>query len=246
MSPTQQAVVDKIYNAFQDEKIVREIKKTGFSASALGWASGKCPRRWYFAFKGTEGEEMFSSYSRKNMANGTAMHEAIQEILSKDPDLNILIEEEIWHENPPLHGFIDGVITADDGEEILLEIKSANDLAFAYRQTKFESASYHKLQLLIYLKVKGKTLGLFLYENKNDYDDVLIPLFMDEENQKYIDYVFDWMREVYAEFEKDVVPDFFSGKRSNSKICKECPFFTACHDLGEVSAGKKIELLVLP
>lgn len=246
LTEEQKNVVSEIKRSFGDEERHTYVQKTGFSASALGFGPGICPRRWVLAFRGANVIEHFSSVSKKKMSVGTAMHELIQNELSANPNLMIEIEKEIWHKDPALHGFIDGVITSTAGEIIPLEIKSSGEVAMAYRETSFNAAVYHKLQLLIYMHILGAKLGLFLYENRDDFRDLVIPLFMDDENQAYVDYLFAWMNDVRAEFDRGVIPNFFKNRRKNSKICGQCQFRAVCEETGEEETGIDLPLLEMP
>ena len=246
LTDEQRAVVSEIKKSFGEEAREVHVKKTGFSASGLGFGPGICPRRWVLAFRGVDAVEQYSSVGKKKMEIGTKIHELVQDELLANPNLIIEVEKEIWHVDPPLHGFIDGVITSTAQEKILLEIKSSGEVAMAYRETSFNAAVYHKLQLLIYMHIMNAKLGLFLYENRDDFRDLVIPLFMDEDNQAYVDYLFDWMRVVHAEFERGIIPNYFKGRRKNSKICGQCQFRTACEATGEEEGAVDIPLLEMP
>lgn len=246
LTDSQKEIVQKLKDSFNDEVITKEVKKVSFSPSALGWGEGKCPRRWYFYFNGIEVTETLTAKSKFSMQNGTDSHAMLQEQFEKNPELDIEIEREIKYSDPPIRGFIDGVIQSSDGKEIPIEIKTANDMAFGYRKTSFKAASYHKLQLLMYLNVIDADFGLFFYFNKNDYDNLIIPLERDEAAEQYIEYLFDWMRKVHAAYEADTLPNFFEGKRKNSKICGDCPISKACHERGEAENGVDLPLLELP
>lgn len=245
LNEIQKGIVQELKNSFEDETITKDVKKVSFSPSALGWGEGKCPRRWYFVFNGIETTETLSAKSKFNMQNGTDCHAMLQDTFEKNPNLDIEIEREITYADPPIRGFIDGVIKAGP-DEIPLEIKTSNDMAFGYRKTSFKAAAYHKLQLLIYLAVIESKFGLFFYFNKNDYDNLIIPLVVDEEAEAYIEYLFDWMRKVYAAYESDTLPNYFEGKRKNSKICGDCPIKAACDEAGERENGVDLPLLVMP
>ena len=245
LTPEQRAAVQEIKNSFADKIEVKDTTKTTFSPSALGWGSGKCPRRWYFLFNGAETVETLTAESRYNMQNGTDLHEITQGMLEDNPNLKIDIEVEVKNEDPPIRGFIDGVINAD-GDPIILEIKSAKDVAYGYRETSFEAAAYHKLQVSIYMALLKSKLGLFFYLNKNSYDNLIIPFVMDDKTQAYVDYLFDWMRTTRKAFEENTLPNYFAGKRSNSKVCSSCPVKKVCDQAGEVRGGVDIPLLELP
>ena len=68
--------------------------------------------------------------------------------------------------------------------------------------------------------------GFFLYENKNSHEIAIIPIVMSEENQTYVDYIFDWMREVRKAWEdkKNIKRPF----KETSSTCNYCPIKDDC------------------
>lgn len=242
LSEEQLQVVQAIQNSFEPKTETEIVEKTSFSPSSLGWSSGKCSRRWYLAFSGTEATEEISYRSESNMSNGSARHEHLQEALSNNEQLDVDIEVDLVHEDPPIHGFVDAHIKS---QNIPIEIKTASDQAFAYRVTKFAPANYHVLQLIIYMRILKSELGLLFYENRNDFENLIIPVFY-RDYEEYADYLFDWLRQVRKAYDDGTMPNFFEGHRSNSKICKTCIFKSACDAAGEKDNGVDLPLLEMP
>ena len=82
------------------------------------------------------------------------------------------------------------------------------------------------MQLIIYMKILGKKLGILLYENKNTHELHAITVEPNEEYIAWADYAFDWMKRVYAQWKSEKIPQ--KPYRSNSKVCKSCPVSAAC------------------
>jgi hypothetical protein len=82
------------------------------------------------------------------------------------------------------------------------------------------------MQLVIYMKVLGKKLGILLYENKNSHELHAITVEPTPELIAWADYAFDWMRKVRHQWENEEIPQ--KTYRSNSKVCKGCPVSAAC------------------
>jgi CRISPR/Cas system-associated exonuclease Cas4 (RecB family) len=215
-------------------------KKT-FSPSTVGYGHGNCPRYWFLAFTGTEFENETDAMGVANMANGTAVHDRVQKIMGKTPVWKAN-ETEVTNDDPPIRGYADTFIEWN-GKEIIIEIKSAKDEIFAIRQAEMAGLPYHKVQLLTYMKIRGVKQGAFYYENKNDQSFLIIPINMNERNEKLVDYVWDWMRKVYAAYQAETLPERTFTK--STWACKGCPVKKTCwaekKDLGEIA----IEPLVL-
>jgi len=76
------------------------------------------------------------------------------------------------------------------------------------------------------MKIWGYKQGVFAYENKNDQSLLLINIQMDEENEKLIDYVFDWLRGVYDLYMAETLPNRAFTKTQSA--CKYCPVKKVC------------------
>jgi len=216
-----------IESTYSDKRMVREFKtKERFSPSSLVYGNGKCPRYWYIAFGGAEFLTNFTPQSVDNMEAGTDGHARIQRNVARTVDCDV--ELPILYEDPPIHGFCDLRIRFD-GYELPVEIKTTRSEVFEWRLATNTPADYHVVQLLIYLKVLGHDYGLIMYENKNDHRKLLIPVRMSEQNRQFVDYLFDWMREVRQAWEDKQLPT--KKPRANAKICKECPVRETCDSL---------------
>lgn len=202
-------------------------KKTSFAPSAIGGYSGQCPRRWFLAFKGESmSDDDFDAVGIATMQTGTDAHARIQRAL-KDAGILVEDEREILCEDPPIRGFADAVVHMD-GKDVVVELKTTRMESFNVRQATMKAMPQHMYQILMYLKIEGLEHGVLLYENRNDLSMVAIPVRMTENNQKIIDTAFDWMRMVYANYENNTLPTRPFTKKS--KVCKSCPFYTACWD----------------
>ena len=197
--------------------------KKSFSPSALVWGSGACPRYWFLAFSGAEFVDDADPYDVANMNSGTQAHERIQKAIE---DAGIMVEKEkrIVTQDPPIFGFADAIIQWGE-EQPVVEIKTMREEAFAYRKHA-KPPSYHLMQLIIYMKILGKRLGVLLYENKNSHELHAITVEPTEEYIAWADYAFDWMREVRKAWEEEKIPQ--KPYRSNSKVCKNCPIAATC------------------
>lgn len=232
LSDEEKEIVSIIKEAFSDEVKDWHVTKKTFSPSKLVYGSGGCARFWYQMFSGVDSHDVYSHTSQRAMASGTASHDDLQKKLSNS-DLNIIIEQELTYDDPPIRAFADGVICGSGGEKIPLEIKTTRTEAYEYRDKSFTPADYNVLQLLCYMKILESDKGFLLYEDRNNFDNLIIPVYMDAKNQKIIDDAFNWMRETRAAWEAGTMPKYFTGRRSNSKICKDCPIKQACDNAGE-------------
>lgn len=201
------------------------IKKT-FSPSTIGYGYGTCPRYWNLAFSGVDFKNSFTAQGMAAMNAGTQAHDRIQAAM-KNSEYGKLVEleREVKVTDPPIRGFADAVIEID-GEEIVGEIKTIKSEGFDIRKDTSTGSESHVVQLLIYMKAMDMNEGFFLYENKNNHEVAVIPIVMSEENKKYVDYIYDWMREVYAAWEdKKNIKRPFTEKSSQ---CNYCPIKDAC------------------
>lgn len=212
------------------------IKKLTFSPSSIGYGHGKCARYWYLAF---EGKYVFTPKTDARgmaiMMNGSKTHDRIQEVLTKRGTL-LETETEIKIDSPPIRGYLDGKIRLPSGEEVpVLEIKSINSNGWEYKRGSGKPSDQHLIQLLIYLKATGAKRGVFLYENKDTQEALFLLVELNEENDKLIEYVFEWLRDVRKAWE-DQTPVARPTKRKDAVICKSCPLYVPCWE--EVENGE--------
>lgn len=223
-------IVNGIRDSFHDVETEGFVQKTSFSPSRLAWGSGGCPRNWYFLFKGVQGKRIDTSDSLDTMKNGTDSHARIQKRIEEGP-LDVVCEEQLRYSDPPINSYCD-VIVEYEGERVPIEIKTAKAEAFAHRQATLQPADYHVFQLLVYMKILGSKLGFIMYENKNDYSKLMLPVHMTPENEALIEDAFEWMRTVRKAYDESTLPDYFPGRRKNSRICGQCDLKSLCDKVG--------------
>lgn len=202
----------------------KHTQKKTFSPSTIGYGHGTCPRYWFLAFTGGTFIDTVDALGIANMANGTQAHERIEALFDVS-GLRLGNEIEILHSDPPIRGFADVEINWK-GKEVIGEVKTTRQEAFLVRQATMKPSPNHLFQILIYMKVRNRDLGFLLYENKNSQEFLIIPVEMNEFNEKLINDAFDWMRAVYKSYIDGQPPNV--PFRANSKICKACPFNKWC------------------
>jgi CRISPR/Cas system-associated exonuclease Cas4 (RecB family) len=216
-------LIEKIESGYLVGRDPKFTQKKSFSPSTLVYGNGACPRYWFLAFSGAEFVDNADPYAVANMGSGTDGHARIQKAIT---DAGIMVEEEkkIITSDPPIFGFADAVIQWGE-EQPVVEIKTMKEESFAYRKHA-KPPSYHLMQLIIYMKVLGKKLGVLLYENKNTHELHAITVEPTDEYKAWADYAFDWMKKVRKSWEDGELPQ--KPYRSNSKVCKTCPIQNTC------------------
>ena len=217
------ALIEKIESGYTANRGTEFKKKKSFSPSSLVYGNGACPRYWFLAFDGADFEDNADPYAVANMDNGTLSHGRIQKAI-EDAGIMVETEKKLITQDPPIFGFADGIIQWGE-EQPVLEIKTMKEESFLYRKHA-KPPSYHLMQLIIYMKILGKRLGVLLYENKNSHELHAIPIEVNDEYKAWADYAFDWMRKVRKAWEDRTLPQ--KPYRSNSKVCKTCPIQKAC------------------
>jgi CRISPR/Cas system-associated exonuclease Cas4 (RecB family) len=233
-----QGLIDAIEEGYRKDNVPKHMKKKTFAPSSLVWNHGVCPRYWYLAFEGNTFFEYKTGKMITNMDSGTDRHTRIQKALE---DSGILIDNErkTTYEDPPIFGYVDSFIEWKDAEYVV-EIKTCNADAFERYRAKNKPASYHVIQLLIYMKIYKKKSGIILYENKNTHDLLALPVNINQDHVDFMNYLFDWMREVYAAWTDKKLPEV--PFRSNDiKICQNCPLQQACKDApkGDIKIARR-------
>lgn len=234
-------LVEKIESGYLGPAVLPQKPKKSFSPSSLAYGAGGggCPRFWYFKFSGEDQINDSDAYAVANMKNGTLSHTRIQEAIKKS-GLSIASEIKVIHNDPPIFGFVDDLIKWLN-EEVPVEIKTMREEAWQRRVETGKTPVYHLIQLLIYMRLLQKKRGILLYESKNTHALHAIPIGMTEEYEAWLDVAFDWMRDVKSAFDKSELP--VKPYRSNSKVCKKCPFRDVCLSAGRgvVKIGPLVE-----
>ena len=222
-------LIEKINSGYIANRGPKHQQKKSFAPSTIAYGHGECARYWYLAFEGGTFEDYADPFAGANMTNGIKGHERIQQAIK---DSGILIEDEfkITYDDPPIFGYGDALVEWD-GEELLLEIKTAMQEGFEYRKKSRKAKTGHLVQLLIYMKILKKRKGVILYENKNNHELLAIPVEVNDYYVKWVDQTFEWMRTVRKAWENKTLPT--KNYRSNSKICKTCPLRAVCDQAGE-------------
>ena len=224
-----QGLVDKINSGYIAKRGPRHQQKKSFAPSTIAYGHGECPRYWYLAFEGGTFEDYADPFAGANMTNGTKSHERIQQAIE---DAGIMVDSEfkVTYEDPPIFGYGDAIVNWD-GEELLVEIKTAMQEGFEYRKRTGKAKLGHLIQILIYMKILKKAKAVLIYENKNNHELLAIPVTVSDYYIRWVDQAFDWMREVRKAWEDKELPK--KNYRSNSKICKTCPLAKVCSEAGE-------------
>jgi CRISPR/Cas system-associated exonuclease Cas4 (RecB family) len=202
-------------------------KKQTFSPSSIGYGNATCARYWYLAFDGAVFEDDNDALGIANMSYGTQAHTRIEKLF-KDAGLLIDQEIEIKLSDPPIRGYMD-VMIKWDGQEVPGEIKTTRGEMFAMRQASMKPPAYNLYQILIYMKATKKKNGFLLYENKNDQSFLVIPVTMDDKNEKILEDAFTWLRTTRKAWEDQQLPNRPVPTKRN-KICKSCPVRNTCWD----------------
>jgi len=217
------ALIEKIESGYVANRKTEFKKKKSFSPSSLVYGNGACPRYWFLAFSGADFTDDVDPYAAANMKNGIDGHERIQTAIE---DAGIMVEKEkkVITSDPPIFGFADAIIQWGE-EQPVVEIKTMREESFLYRKHA-KPPNYHLMQLIIYMKVLGRKMGILLYENKNSHELHAISVQPEPEYIAWAEYAFDWMKRVRAQWEKGEIPK--KTYRSNSKVCKGCPVAATC------------------
>lgn len=220
-------MVEAGYAAGKREDKVRQ--KETFAPSSIGYGNATCPRYWYMAFEGKyQFIETTDAMALANMENGNSVHARLEDVFEKSGAL-VAKDVEMKMSDPPVRGYIDVLLRLDD-EIIVGEIKSAKQEIFMHRLNTMKPAPYHLYQILLYLKATGKKNGVLIYENKNDQSILVIPVSLDEVNEKIIEDAMQWLRDVRKNWEegKDGVNLPTRPWTQRNKNCKGCPLFDEC------------------
>lgn len=225
-SETIKETLSGLRDSFPDTIKDEVVTKTGFSPSALVWGDGKCARRWHLLFAGAQWKSQDDAISIDRMQAGTDGHERIQKRLEEGP-LDVDIEVNLRMTDPPLNSYCDAVVKTES-KVIPLEIKTVGDMAFEARKTTQKPAHYHITQLLLYMHILETDEGILLYENRDTFKKLSIPIYMTDEYREYIQEMIDWMNVVNGSYKDGMFAKVFKGRRKNSRICAGCPVREAC------------------
>lgn len=239
------AFLEAIQKAYLARNKSYFYKRITFAPSTLGYNHGNCPRYWVLGFEGGTVIEKNEAKGFANMSNGISAHTRLQKLFGEAFEV-ISEEQECRSEDPPIKGFSDNVIKWQ-GKDMVVELKTARQEVWTFRQANNDASPSHLLQTLLYMWILGIDYGVVVYENKND-ESMMKPIFikMDKVNTAYLNSVLDWMRWVRSLYLKDVMPKRPFNK--GNKICETCPLLEECDkaDVGTLDVRKnKLDLKAL-
>jgi hypothetical protein len=126
MLPKIQDIVIESLVAKRDQREGRESVLDGLHARVS--SAGKCARAIGLSISGLEASDPISSESLMNFAIGDFVHDVVQSaIVSKWPDAQL---ETVGTIGDYLEGHSDVLYSAEDGQRVVLEIKSIADFGF--------------------------------------------------------------------------------------------------------------------
>jgi len=223
-------ILKSVEDALKEEVTTGPLKKTGFSASALFYGHGKCPRRWSLVFRGVDDQhDPWAYYNRRAVRSGSAAHDHLQELFVEQTP-TVVTELEFWETLPRMHGFIDLYYPE---ENVIGEIKTVGNRAFEARKNSKEAADYHELQLLVYMYIKKAKFGFVFYENRDTFEYLIIPVHMTDARLANIKRIFAWMEEIQEAHDAGKLIKVYPKRRANSAMCNKCPIRKACDEAGE-------------
>ena len=251
-------IIEKIESGYMTKTKPKFSKKSSFSPSTLSYGAGKCPRYWYLAFDGAVHYDDSDAYGVANRTNGTYGHDRIQEAIADSGLLDETMEFDpierkynkqthpsmefrVKTDDPPFDGYGDVMLNIDE-QRVIGEIKTVNNEDFERKKGSRKPTKGHLMQLLMYMKVWKIGKGVMIYENKNNHELLTLPVVVNDHYRRWVDQAFDWMREVYKNWQDRQLPKV--PYRSNSTVCKVCPIQKVC---AEAETGvikiKPLELL---
>lgn len=217
-------------------------KKETFSPSSLGYGNATCARYWKIAFDGADFVEKTDALGIAIMSNGTFGHQRLEKVF-QDAGVVEELEKEMRLQDPPIRGYIDLIVNYN-GERMIGEIKTTRTEAYQHRYLTGKPKENNLLQLLIYMKAENCRWGFLFYEDKNTQEFMVIPVEMNEENEKFLEDSLDWLRKVRKAWEDGEVPN--RPFRKNNKICAACPVQLTCWAENAPEATIQIEAMKVP
>lgn len=198
--------------------------KKSFAPSGLGYGNGTCARYWFLAFSGVEFEDTVDAMAAANMSNGIFSHERIQKLV-ETAGILYQAEREVLSDDPPIRGFADLIVNIKE-KYAVGEFKTIKEDNYNLVKSTMTGLPYHVVQLLVYMRVLKLKDGFLLYENKNTNEFTVVPVTMTPRNEEYTDYLFQWMKDVYKNWQDGKLPTRHWTK--SNKVCKYCPLAKAC------------------
>ena len=177
---------------------VREYKKRTYFRPSSAHYCERC--LWYMMMGYPQPPE--EALGLRRLGIGTAYHEFIQERLART---NLItqpedIELEVFNDEPPMRGFVDGIVThPDTGEKYALELKSRNENTNYARKAILPSQD-HLIQWNLYSLMTDIEQGLIMYINKGNQQ---YNIFEVERNENILQPVLEKFRRIWDAIQSD-------------------------------------------
>lgn len=236
--PKMADMLEAAYLSSQKER--KAFKRKTFPPSGVGYGSGVCPRRWWYAFEGeVDPVDDVDVLGQANMDYGSEAGDRIASLFEK-ADLLVEAERLAQTKNPPIKGYID-IVAEWRGKKTIGEVKTTKQEAFTLLKASGIPRGYQLIQLLIYMKIEEADQGFMLYENKNTGEILIMPVFMTNENKRIVDEAFEWFQLVWDNKELPVRP--FA---KSSFECRYCPFKKHCWEVKDDTGTVELPVLEVP
>lgn len=201
-------------------------KKKSFSPSSFG-GQGGCPVYWKIAFNGAEFKFDPDALGVYAMEAGTHYGDLLESRLLASAVANET-QGKIENSSPPIFGYLDFTGTIN-GVDYVCDIKTVT----ADKWNKIKETGVipqaNFVQVLIYMRILKYRNGILLYVNKDSGKMLTVPITISERNKKFVEYLFNWMNEVYEWKDKEEYPS--RGYTKSTWQCKSCPVKETCWEL---------------
>ena len=183
--------------------------------------SNQCARYAAYRLRGFEQKFSWPGRMKRLFDLGNLIEIQVEKIFTR---MDILVDKqiEIFVDNPPIRGYLDFVIEFG-GKKYIVECKSANDMAYSWRQKLKKPKDDHMRQIQIYLEAMDMEEGFLLYYGKNDSDILLIHVKRDRD---FIKKLFKKYDKIYKVYNAGNIPA--RPYKQTSPSCAKCDAFDYC------------------
>lgn len=171
--------------------------------------------------------------------NGHSLHHRYETMFE---EMGILVQAEMRIEKENISGHTDAWIkirsfTNPEGEDILVELKSASSRSFDWIKENNTPKKEHKAQLMFYMHLTGIKKGIIFVENKDNQDVWEHELEYDE---SFANQLFDKANYIIKKAKERMLPEIPDKYHTPSSYqCKYCPFNFYCHNSSYTKDGEK-------
>ena len=160
--------------------------------------------------------------------NGHAMHDRYQKLFL---EMGILEEGEMKIRKGDISGSVDALIkvknfNCPDGEEMLVELKSASEYSFKWMKENNTPKTEHRAQLQFYMHLSGVKKGIIMVENKDSQEIWEYPMEYDEAYASKLEQKALWCIDL-AKGRK--LPSIPKGHTPSNYKCGMCDYNFYCH-----------------